>query len=207
MIKVALVDAAGGVTSVVSPAHDAMYADGAAYGDHTAFHISPNANDIEVIKTWYRKDAEWRVRTPRPSANHDWNMTTETWEVDVKKAISHKNQEVERERERRNNLPIRYAGAKFDADGRAQRNVQAWQIQITAGVAIPPGFMWRDADNQEHPADAAFINGLGAAITMRGTQLYRASWAHKASIQALADSGDGTSLLAYDITTGWPMND
>jgi hypothetical protein len=110
--------------------------------------------------------------------------------------------EVDIERERRGYLPIAYAGSTLDADAKAQRNISSWQVQIAAGVQVPSGFVWRDANNVDHAADAAFINGLGAAITIRGTLLYQAAWTHKANIQALTTVED---ILAYDITTGWPV--
>ena len=96
---------------------------------------------------------------------------------------------------------IPYRGAMFDADATAIRNISGWQTQIAAGVTLPPGFVWRDADNIDHPADADFINGLGAAITLRGSLLYQAAWAHKANIDALPDH----VVEMYDVTASWPV--
>jgi hypothetical protein len=71
---------------------------------------------------------------------------------------------------------------------------------LAAGQSIPPGFKWRAADNTNYPADAAFVNGLGTAMTLRGTLLYQASWAKKAEVDALATVAQVNS---YDVTTGW----
>lgn len=136
-----------------------------------------------------------------PSPYHVWVWETLTWQGDVASAIAARKVEIERERERRNTLPIEYAGAAFDADALSQRNVSAWQTQIANGLAVPPGFVWRDADNIDHAADAAWINGLGAAMTERGTALYVASWAHKAAIAALPSVA---AVIAYDVDSGWP---
>lgn len=109
--------------------------------------------------------------------------------------------EINAERERRNHLPIDYAGAQFDADALGQRNVQAWMTNINAGIALPAGFVWRDYDNVDHPADAAFVSGLGAAITLRGTLLYQAAWAKKAELAGLTTIAE---IDVFDPLENWP---
>lgn len=143
-----------------------------------------------------------RVPIPtKPSNSHEWDWTSKTWVPNIDGARLLRKVEIESERERRGYLTIQHAGSAFDADAKAQRNISAWQAQIAAGVSIPSGFVWRDANNVDHPADAAFVNALGEAITVRGTMLYQAAWTHKAAIAALSTVED---ILAYDITTGWP---
>jgi hypothetical protein len=73
-------------------------------------------------------------------------------------------------------------------------------VNIAAGQNPPSGFVWRGYDNVNHPADAAFVVGLGNAITMRGTYLYQRSWIKKAEIDALTTPED---VKAYDVTAGW----
>jgi hypothetical protein len=89
---------------------------------------------------------------------------------------------INAEVERLGDLPIAYRGALFDADARAQRNVMFWQGQLANGAALPTGFVWRDAANVDHPADAEFVNGLGLAMALRGTALYQAAWAAKGAV-------------------------
>ena len=149
----------------------------------------------------YVADGRCVALPQRPSPHHDWDWPSKTWQPNVAHAIAARKAEVEAERERRNRLPIDHAGARFDADETAQRNISAWQTQMGAGAVLPAGFMWRDYDNIDHPADAAFINGLGAAITLRGTLLYQASWQHKAALDALSSV---EAILIYDLTAGWP---
>ena len=104
------------------------------------------------------------------------------------------------ERERRGVLPITFQGIEWDADNIAQRNISAWMAAIAAGVTIPTGFVWRATDNTNHAADADFVNGLGAAITLRGTLLYQTSWGKKAEVAALTTVD---AVKAYDVTAGW----
>lgn len=141
---------------------------------------------------------------PRPTPYHEWDLASLSFRLSagaLERAQADRCAEADRERERRGHLPVVYAGALFDADERAQRNVAAWQTQLAGGAALPDGFVWRDAANADHPAGPAFVNGLGVAITLRGTLLYRAAWAHKSAINALTDFD---AVMAYDLTGGWP---
>lgn len=143
----------------------------------------------------------WKVRPTKPSPHHDWDAELEQWVGNLDHALAARKHEINAERERRNFLPIAYAGSLFDANATALRNIAGWQTQLAAGAVLPEGFVWRDADNVDHPADAAFLNGLGAAITLRGTALYQAAWAHKAALSALTDID---AILAYDLAANWP---
>lgn len=139
-----------------------------------------------------------------PSNHHVWSWSKKQWVQDIDSARASKRKSTDAERERRGHLPIAYNGARFDADAKAQRNIQAWLTQLSNGATLPNGFVWRDYDNNDHPCDAAFLSGLGGAITVRGTQLYQACWAHKAEIERIAGTGDFDALLSYDVTAGWP---
>lgn len=144
---------------------------------------------------------------PRPSPYHRWDIGTMSFAVasdGLDRLTADKRSAADAERERRGYLPITYAGALFDADAKAQRNISAWLVQVSSGTGLPAGFVWRDYDNNDHSCDAAFLSGLGGAITVRGTQLYQVCWAHKAEIERIAGTGDFDALLAYDVTAGWP---
>lgn len=107
---------------------------------------------------------------------------------------------IDIERESRNRSPISYSGSQFDADATAQRNVSAWMTNIAAGQNPPTGFVWRDFNNVDHPADGAFIVGLGNAITLRGSYLYQRSWIKKAEVDALTTAAE---VKSYDVQSGW----
>jgi hypothetical protein len=137
---------------------------------------------------------------PRPSHTHEWDGERWVDQSPLAERIDRKSSQIDAERERRNQLPIEYQGTLFDADAKAQRNVSAWMTNLAVGVALPPGFVWRDYVNVDHPADAAFVTGLGAAITMRGTALYQTAWSKKAELQALTNTADVDS---FDPLSGW----
>jgi hypothetical protein len=141
---------------------------------------------------------------PQQGINNTYTFDRATWTwlnatniAALKETIKTK---INLERERRNELPIQYQNITWDADPQSQRNVSAWMATLAAGSTLPQGFVWRAADNVNHQADADFVNGLGTAMTLRGTQLYQASWAKKSELDALATV---ELVNAYDVTTGW----
>jgi hypothetical protein len=136
------------------------------------------------------------------SATWAWDQTTRRW-VEAKTLAWYKRvklDQISAARESKNSEPISYDGALFDADELGQRNIQAWTNTIAAGTNPPAGFVWRDFDNVDHPADAAFIVGLNNAIVERGTALYQASWQKKSEVEALTSIDD---VIEYDATAGW----
>ena len=141
-----------------------------------------------------------------PGQSYEWLPLLGEW-VDLREAAIALAEEKElllvkihAERERRNLLPITFSGSSFDADEKGQRNLTAWMVNIAAGITVPAGFVWRDYDNVDHPADAAFIVGLGGAVTLRGTHLYQTAWEKKAEVSALTTL---EAVMGYDPTAGW----
>ena len=102
-------------------------------------------------------------------------------------------------RKQKSTEPIEYYNSVFDANEVSIQNLNAWQVQLMAGVNLPDGFVWRDHFNNDHLVDAAFINGLAAAITLRGTSLYAVAWAKKAEVDQLSID----DLLTYDPEINW----
>lgn len=138
----------------------------------------------------------------KPTAMHKLDADSPVWVIDTAQVEQYRfnlKAKVDSIRQAISFVPIIYQGILFDADETAIKNITAWQLQIVAGVVLPSDFVWRDYNNQDHPADASFVNGLAAAITLRGTELYKAAWAKKAEIDSLAID----DLLSYDVEAGW----
>jgi len=131
-----------------------------------------------------------------------WSNQTMTWtdQRPVTEQKQSKKDQITRLRETKNLEPITYENTLFDCDETAQRNIQAWTTNINAGTNPPEGFVWRDYNNTDHAADAAFVLGLNAAVVARGTQLYQTSWTKKLEVDALTTV---EQVNAYDITVGW----
>lgn len=154
----------------------------------------------DVYTQFYNAQGTIQTIPPQPTQWHEWNWSTHLWETppgfldSVKLA---RKQEVSELRVAAHYSPISYSGALFDADAVAQNNVMAWMVNLAVGLQLPPGFVWRDASNVDHPADEEFISGLGAAMVQRGSSLYQQQWDHKAAIDALNSYEE---IQAYQIT-------
>lgn len=118
----------------------------------------------------------------------------------LEQAKTRKKAALDDEREQRGAAPIAYADATFDADATALRNVEGWQLQLARGLDLPEGFVWRDFTNVDHPADAAFLDGLGQAITLRGTVLYQQAWTLKAAVDAATTVEEVEAVSWADIS-------
>lgn len=90
--------------------------------------------------------------------------------------------DINNERMRASYAPVEFRGARFDAGPEARAAILNWQVQLLAGAQLPLGFVWRDANNVDHPADGDFLNGLGAAIAMRDSLLRAQTWARKGEL-------------------------
>lgn len=139
----------------------------------------------------------------KPSEYHHFDFETKSWIEPAGLLQDLKRQKIDAIDKRRESLsiaPIEFRGAMFDADKTAQANISAWLNVINSGASVPEGFVWRDATNVDHPADAQFVRELATAMTLRGTAMYAASWAHKAAVGALNSVQD---VLAYNVQANW----
>jgi hypothetical protein len=169
----------------------------------------PQAEENELVLSEYF-DATYCLDTQnvpakmpvRPARGYAFNRATWQWEdtSTLQQVKDKKKNEINQERERRNELPIAYQNNTWDADPQSQRNVSAWMTTLASGATLPSNFTWRSYSNQDVAADQAFVNGLGAAMTLRGTQLYQTSWVKKAEVDALTTV---EAVNSYDVNTGW----
>lgn len=135
--------------------------------------------------------------TIKPSDCHSWNWDVNDWIIDDSLVLMIRGQlkkKVEQIRDRLISSPILYNESLYDADERAITNLQMWRGEI-----LPDGFVWRDADNQDHIINSEFIDNLLFTIAVRGTHLYQVSWSKKSEIDAL----DYEGLMSFDIDSGW----
>jgi hypothetical protein len=196
----------GEIVSVQSSSQEFSYVQPgfvAVPSDHPDFgSISTGTHYVNNAGTIVKYSPELvAAKLARPSIRHTWDVH-QGWvdQSTLTQVKADKTESINVERERRGVLPITFQSIEWDADELSQRNVSAWMASIAAGVTIPTGFTWRAADNTNHAADAAFVNGLGAAITLRGTLLYQTSWGKKAEVNALTTVD---AVKAYDVTAGW----
>lgn len=76
-----------------------------------------------------------------------------------------------------------YNGHTYDSDSRSRQNITGLAAALTAGVPLPEGFTWRDADNNDVPMTAQDVIALGAAAIQHVQACYAISWDLKAAIE------------------------
>lgn len=131
-----------------------------------------------------------------PSPFHTFDKGLMKWVADIEAARSSLIDLVNKERDIRGKLPITYMGSLYDADDKANRNINAWVMAIKSGAELPTPFVWRDFNNVDHPASLAMLEGIATTITKRGTVLYYWSWQQKEAIKQLPTI---EAILSYKI--------
>lgn len=81
-----------------------------------------------------------------------------------------------------------YDGHMYDSDDQSRQNIIGTATAVANGVALPQGFTWRTADNQDIPMDGPGVIALGAALLAHTQAQYSTSWALKAQIDAAQDN-------------------
>ena len=79
-IQYAFVNSNGEVSQVMSPGRDDMFANGQVIGNETVVYISSGEDPVTFMSTKYRKNNEWRIRTPKPGEYYYWDMQNEIWQ-------------------------------------------------------------------------------------------------------------------------------
>jgi len=91
-----------------------------------------------------------------------------------------------------------FGGVGYDCDERSISNLTAMVSAINAGIPVPDGFVWRSADNQDIPHDAASLTALAGAMVAYRSAVYANSFRMKDAINA------ATNPASVDVTAGWP---
>lgn len=96
-----------------------------------------------------------------------------------------------------------YAGAQWNSDPQSVQNIMGTcMLAMMNGNNLPPGFMWRDYNNNMHVVTGMFMYGMLASGGMFQTLVYQGSWEHKAAILTIQDP---IAVQEYDyMTTLWP---
>lgn len=94
---------------------------------------------------------------------------------------------------------------RWDCDTVSRQNISgACTFVLQNGNNVPPGFVWRDFDNVNHPVSASDMQGLGNALLAFTFTAYGVAWYHKSTITAITDETQILDVLNYDYTVGWP---
>lgn len=86
---------------------------------------------------------------------------------------------------------------RFDSDAQSIANLTSVIAAATAGITLPAGFAWRSGDNIDVPIDLPGLIALGGMALARSQEIYQASWAVKAALEATERPE------WFDVTAGW----
>ncbi len=92
-----------------------------------------------------------------------------------------------------------FKGILFDSSNESRLNLTA----TAANATLQDGFAWRSSDNQNIPMNREDVLDFHGAMTNWIYKNYKASWDHKAAIDALTTIKE---IEEYDIQKGWPDN-
>lgn len=97
-----------------------------------------------------------------------------------------------------------FKGVHFDSGNESRWNLTAAATKLaSANATLQDGFVWRSSDNQNIPMSKEDLLDFHGAMTDWLYNNYKASWEHKAAIDALETIKE---IDAYDIQKGWPDN-
>jgi hypothetical protein len=203
--------ASGRVIQVVigSDESSSNYAD-----DSVGVLISSEYHDPDSVYV----DDEMFVEIPQSPPHHTWDWPTKSWLPDLPAAIAARKNEIDRERDRRINLPLAYDGKVLDADMTARDNLKAKLEEVRERIRLnmpmaPELLVWRDNSNQTHSwqtieAYHDWLAGYAVAMSDRGTRCYACAWHHKDVLKAANDPNGQPwtveTVQGYSLTQGWP---
>ena len=118
--------------------------------------------------------------------------------VDLERVRADLTGQVNAVRDRQLAAGITFNGHRYDSDPASRANLVGVVASISAGIPLPDGFVWRDADNNEVPMDGPGLTELGAALLAHTYACHVYSWELKAQLLAAEDP------RPIDIREGWP---
>ena len=99
---------------------------------------------------------------------------------------------------------IIFKGFSFASDESSRNILMSTAASLLSPETIlPDDFVWRSSDNQGVPMTREDLLAFHTATTEWVYRIYKASWDHKAAIDALTDI---EAVENYDIQMGWPDN-
>lgn len=100
------------------------------------------------------------------------------------------------------NRGLWYMGYLWGSDERSRANITGVTASVATGIPLPPGFTWRDNNNNNVPFTVENIVTLGAFMLAYVNMVYNASWQMKNEVDACTTLAE---LDAYVIPQrNWP---
>lgn len=93
---------------------------------------------------------------------------------------------------------------RWDCDQISRQNITGACTFVTLnGGLTPPGFVWRDYDNNNWSMSGIDMAQLGGALLAFTFAAYQVAWTHKSNVIAITDPNHILDVINYDFTAGW----
>lgn len=194
MKKYAFTSEDGSPSYTAAPSVDDMYVEGQTYGGLICREIPLDATDQEVLSVWYW-GGEWRLRPPRPDQYSVWveGVWIDPRPLTDLQVIAHTAIVHWRNAQEANGLLFDHAGRTWDGGLIVRQRLQP----VLSLPALPPGFFWTDAGNEDVPVDMPALQSLAAAheqaLVIRGFEIH----ARQRAMKNALDSMTRDELLAF----------
>ena len=124
--------------------------------------------------------------------------------ITLEEVMTIRHEEVNALRDQKTEGGIIFKGIAFDSSERTRCNLAAIAAKLAAIDAIlQDDFVWRSSDNRDIPMTKVDVFSFHTAMTDWIYANYKASWVHKAAIDALTTIEE---VEGYDIQKDWPEN-
>ena len=94
-----------------------------------------------------------------------------------------------------------WGNRRWDSGAESVSSLVTRLTGVVAGIPLPAGFFWTDADNNDVPIDEAGLSGLARALTDFSFAAHSNARALKDQITAATSVHE---VMALDIAAGWP---
>lgn len=164
------------------------------------FVVLPEGFDVTNVFSYLvnPKTKELVLPETYPGIFYLFDFENENWKLNREAMISSIKGLVNQNRYRKTQTPIEHNGFVFDADPDSITNLQSVLAMCANGMVLPDNFLWRDANNNNHPMTVEGLKNLAGAIFQRSGAIYSESWALKDS---LPNKTDEELLAIYDSLT------
>jgi hypothetical protein len=107
---------------------------------------------------------------------------------------------INNRREREIESGFAYSGHTWDCDDRAQMAILMRALLLIAGTALPVGFTWRDADNNDVAMTGAEFRAFVGALVSHVAYCYDNARALKNQTKNATTVAE---VIAIDVASGW----
>lgn len=92
-----------------------------------------------------------------------------------------------------------FQGNTFATDEETRNNISGIVAFVATGSSLPPGFTWRDVDNNDISMNNTTVIEFGSALVAHVNTAYKKNWVLKAQVDAIDDDDPEIDSKLEDI--------